>query len=136
MTALHLRVRAGGEDYALPVKDVIEVAELGRITPVPGASSAVLGVRNLRGAVLPVVDLAAVLGLPRTEPCQRIVIAEQAGCRAALAVDSVTGVEQLPVAAEETESPHLIGAVLSDGALVGVLDVGSLLNTVQGAAVR
>jgi purine-binding chemotaxis protein CheW len=136
MTVLHVRIRAAGEDYALSVEDVIEVAELGHITPVPGAPSAVLGVRNLRGTVLPVVDLATVLGLPQAGPSERIVVAEQAGRRAALAVESVTGVEQLPSASEEVESPHLVGAALADGALVGILDVGSVLNSVQGAPVR
>lgn len=136
MTALHVRIRAGGEDYALSVEDVIEVAELGHITPVPGAPSEVLGVRNLRGTVLPVLDLATVLGIPPAALCERIVVAEQAGRRAALAVESVTGVEQLPSASEEVESPHLVGAALADGALVGILDVGSLLSSVQGAPAR
>ena len=62
MSGLHVRVRVADEHYALPVADVLEVAELGEVTPVPGAGAAVLGVRNLRGQVLPVVDLATVFG--------------------------------------------------------------------------
>ena len=54
MSGVHVRVRVAGEHYALPVEDVLEVAELRAITPVPGAPPAVLGVRNLRGQVLPV----------------------------------------------------------------------------------
>src|SRR2546429_38607 len=65
MSPLHVRVRVSGEEYALPVDDVLEVADIGEIAAVPGATDAVLGVRNLRGHVLPVVELATVLGLPR-----------------------------------------------------------------------
>jgi chemotaxis signal transduction protein len=114
------------------VADVLEVAELGDVTPVPGAGAAVLGVRNLRGQVLPVVDLATVFELPATAP-ERIVIAERAGLRAGLAVDAVDGVEQLPEASEEVDSRHLVGAALADGSLVGVIDVGSVLDAVEGS---
>ena len=131
MSGLHVRVRVAGEDYALPIADVLEVAEVGEITPVPGAGAAVLGVQNLRGQVLTVVDLATVFGLAASGP-ERIVIAEGGGRRAGLAVDSVAGVEHLPEASEEIESRHLVGAALADGALVGVIDVNSVLDGVAG----
>ena len=66
MTDLHVRVRVADEDYALPVTDVLEVADIGDITPVPGAVHAVLGLKNLRGTVITVVDLAAVMDLSAT----------------------------------------------------------------------
>jgi purine-binding chemotaxis protein CheW len=131
VSALHVRVRVADEHYALPVADVLEVAELGDVTPVPGAGPAVLGVRNLRGQVLPVVDLAKLIGLPASQPC-RMVVAEHGDRKAGLAVDSVDGVEQLPDAAEETESRHLAGAALTEGTLVGVVDVGSVLDDLAG----
>jgi purine-binding chemotaxis protein CheW len=132
VTRLHVRVRVADEHYALPVADVLEVAELGDVTPVPGAGAAVLGVRNLRGQVLPVVDLATVFELPASAP-ERIVIAERGGLRAGLAVDAVDGVEQLPEASEEVDSRHLVGAALAGGALVGVIDVESVLDGVEGS---
>ena len=131
MSGLHVRVRVADEDYALPIADVLEVAELGEVTPVPGAGAAVLGVQNLRGQVLTVVDLATVFGLAGSGP-ERIVIAERGGRRAGLAVDSVTGVEHLAEASEEIESRHLVGATLADGVLVGVIDVNSVLDGVEG----
>ena len=135
MSRLHVRVRVADEHYALAVEDVLEVAELGDVTPVPGAGAAVLGVRNLRGQVLPVVDLATVFELPPAQS-DRIVIAERGGLRAGLAVDAVAGVEELPDASEEVDSPHLVGAALADGALVGVIDVGSVLEAVEGSNAR
>jgi purine-binding chemotaxis protein CheW len=135
VSRLHVRVRVADEHYALAVEDVLEVAELGDVTPVPGAGAAVLGVRNLRGQVLPVVDLATVFDLPPAQS-ERIVIAERGGLRAGLAVDAVAGVEELPEASEEVDSPHLAGAALADGALVGVIDVASVLEAVEGSNAR
>jgi purine-binding chemotaxis protein CheW len=131
MTDLHVRVRVAEEDYALAVTDVLEVADVGEITQVPGAPAAVLGLRNLRGTVITVVDLAAVMDLVGTEQCGRIVVAEQGGRQVALAVDSVVGVELVPDPSETVESPHLVGAALVNGSLVGVIDVKSVLDEIQ-----
>lgn len=133
MNGVHVRVRIGPEHYALPVESVTEVAELGEVTPVPGAPAGVLGARNLRGQLLPVIDMAALLGLSRGNPT-RLVVAEQDGRRAGLAVDAVAGVEPLPDASEETESRHLAGAVMIDTSLVGVVDVQSLLDAIEPGA--
>jgi chemotaxis signal transduction protein len=135
VSRLHVRVQVADEHYALPVADVLEVAELGDVTPVPGAGPAVLGVRNLRGQVLPVVDLATIFEVAPGK-AERIVIAERDGLRAGLAVDAVAGVEQLPEATEEVGSGHLVGAALADGALVGVIDVESVLAAVQRSNTR
>jgi chemotaxis signal transduction protein len=132
MTDVFVRVGAAGESYALPVDEVLEVADFEGVTPVPGAAPTVLGLRNLRGAVLPVVDLAGVLGLTRAGAPQRIVVAAASGRTAGLAVDSVSGVEALPAASEPTDSPYLSGAALDDGTLVGVVDLASVLDAAQG----
>jgi purine-binding chemotaxis protein CheW len=135
MTTLHVRVRVAGEAYALPVEDVLEIADLGDVVPVPGAPPAILGVRNLRGQILPILDLAGVLGLSAAEPAKRVVIAEDGSRRAGLAVDSVDDVAPLESPAEGAESPYLAGAGLDDGALVGYVDVASVLASV-GATPR
>ncbi len=134
MSALHVRVGVAGEDYALPVADVLEVADLGEISPVPGAGPSLIGVRNLRGQVLPVIDLASVFGLAGQRTPERIVVAEADGRKAGLAVDSVIGVDVVPDPSEPAESPHLKGAALTNGALVGVVEVASVLDASQGAA--
>ena len=132
MSELHVQVSVAGERYALPVAGVVEVADVGEVTPLPGSPAAVLGVRNLRGQVVPVVDLAVVLGLPAAPAPERIVIAEDSGRRAGLAVDEVAGVEELPPASEDTEARHLTGAVLANGDFIGILDVRSVLDAVAG----
>jgi purine-binding chemotaxis protein CheW len=130
---VHVRVRIGPEDYALPVESVTEVAELGDVTPVPGAHAAVLGARNLHGQVLPVIDMAAVFGLSSGSP-NCLVVADHDGRRAGLAVDAVAGVGPLPDVSEEADSKHLVGATLIDASLVGVVDVRSVLDAVGAEA--
>lgn len=136
MTGTHVRVGVGAEEYALSVDDVLEVAELGDLTPVPGAPVGVLGVRNLRGQILPVVDVATLLGADGNGSAERMVVAERAGARTGLAVDRVLGVEELEGPREPAEGRHLDGAAIVDGRLIGFLDVDSLLAAASGAGGR
>jgi chemotaxis signal transduction protein len=133
MSGVHVRLRVGRERYAVPIENVLEVAELGVLSAVPGAGGAVLGVRNLRGQVLPVFDLARVLAIAG-DGSSRVVVAECDGRLAGLAVDEVTDVGELAGGAEETGAEHLSGAVLEDGQLVGIIDVERLFGSLAGAA--
>jgi purine-binding chemotaxis protein CheW len=117
-------VRAGAEIYAFPIGSVLEVAALGELAQVPGAGPAVLGVRNLQGQVLPVFDLAQVLGAPRDGRPLRILVAQQDGRLAGMAVDDVRGVAPLAGPLEDAESEYLAHTTLQDGSRVGVVDVG------------
>ena len=90
-----------------------------------------LGVLHLHGQVLPVIELAGLLGVAQEDRPLRIVIAEDGGRVAGLAVDSVSGVELLPETSEDVASPHLHGAALVDGVLVGAIDVAAVFDTVQ-----
>lgn len=129
MNAVHVRFQAGSESYALPVTVVREVGILGDIARLPGTPPAVLGVYNLHGQVVPVIDLAGVLGASRGVPAEKMVIAEHGGGLAALAVQGITGVEAVGVASEHTDSPHLSGAALVDGVLVGVIDLEAVFDS-------
>jgi purine-binding chemotaxis protein CheW len=133
MSAVHVTVRVGPELYALPVDAVLEVAEVDRLTLVPGAPSATLGLQNLRGSALPVFELAALLGVSGGDP-SRIVVTECQGSRAGLAVDEVCDVGLLPDGGDESESPLLARAALTDAGLIGVLDLEELFDGLQGAA--
>jgi purine-binding chemotaxis protein CheW len=129
MSGVHVRVRVAGEHYALPVEQVLEVADLGEIASVPGSPPEIAGVRNLRGQVIPVIGLATMLGLSGGEP-SRVVVAESGELRAGLVVDEVLDVGELPSASEQVESDYLLGACLVDGELVGVLDLDAILTPV------
>jgi chemotaxis signal transduction protein len=129
VSGVHVRVGVAGEQYALPVDRVLEVAELGDLTPVPGSPAEIMGVRNLRGQVIPVIALGNLLGLSASEP-GRIAVAEMGGRCAGLAVDAVLDVGELPDSSEQVESAYLTGAVLVDGVLVGILDADAVLSAV------
>ena len=134
MSGVHVRLRVGRERYAVPIENVLEVAELGTLSALPGAGAAVLGVRNLRGQVLPVFDLAQVLAIAGDAAQPRVVVAEHAGRLAGLAVDEVTDVLALAGEAEPAEAEYLSGAILEDGKLVGVLDVERLFGSLAAQA--
>jgi purine-binding chemotaxis protein CheW len=136
VSRVHVRVHVGAESYALPIGNVREIALLGDVAPLPGAPAAVLGVLNLHGRVLPVIELASLLGVAHHGRPLRIVIAEDGGRLAGLAVHSVTDVEVLPETSEEVVSPHLHGAALVDGVLVGAIDVAAVLDTIQQGQAR
>jgi purine-binding chemotaxis protein CheW len=134
MSAVHVRVRLGEESYAVAVENVIEVAELGTLSPVPGSDRAVLGVRNSRGEVLPVFDLASVLGIRSDSLPQCLLVTELGSLRAGFAIDEVTDVGELPPIGEETQSRLLAGAALDDSGLIGVIDVELLFAELTAAA--
>jgi len=124
----YVRFRVAGEAYAVSVSHVLEVANLGEVTPVPGARREVLGVRNLRGKILPVIDLAALLGTSRAAPPVRLLVAEADGRQAGLAIDEVTEVGELADPAGESESALLLGTMLDDGDLIGVLNMPAVID--------
>jgi purine-binding chemotaxis protein CheW len=59
-----LRMAVGDQNLAVPIDDVREILEVGRLTALPRTPDFVRGVMNLRGAVVPVIDLAARIGQP------------------------------------------------------------------------
>ena len=128
---VYLRFEVAGEAYAMPIAHVIEVAALGQLVAIPGAPAEVLGVCDLRGQILPVVDLAAVLKLERDTYPSRLLVTAVGAMQAGFAVDTVAGVTELPEPAEQSHSPVLLGAVLADGNLIGVIDVA---RATEGAA--
>jgi chemotaxis signal transduction protein len=130
---MHLRIRLGDEHYALGIEYVLEVLELGELTPVPGSAATVLGLHNLRGEIVASVDLRAVLGIAGGgEPRHMVVVADGAH-RAGLAVDELFDPAALPEATATTGSAFLIGGALLEGTLVGVVDVPAVLGSVAGS---
>jgi purine-binding chemotaxis protein CheW len=86
--------RVGGQSYALDIRRVQEVLVAAEIEPVPGAPAAVLGVINLRGRIVTVVDLGRCLGFaasPAGTPCT-VLIADAADGALGLRVDGVAEV--------------------------------------------
>lgn len=113
-----------GQMYGVRVPAVQEIIRVPAITPVPGAPLGVEGVMNLRGRIVPVLDLSARLGLPahNTSKANRIVITQAAGRTVGLHVESVTEVLGLAASAWDLASDILQGLPHSD-CFVGVCRV-------------
>ncbi|HKN93193.1 MAG TPA: chemotaxis protein CheW [Thermoleophilaceae bacterium] len=97
--------RIDKSEYALPVENVAEILRMVAIAPVPEAPEWLPGVVNLRGKVIPVIDLRTRLGLPRMEAGLNtpIIVAETDGQLVGLVADSVT--ELLSVPLDSVEPP-------------------------------
>ncbi len=131
----YVRMKVAAEAYAIPVEHVLEASELGQVRAVPGARPELLGIRSLRGQILPVVDLARLLGVHRTVPPSRLLVAEASGFRVGFAIDEVTGIgdlEELEEPAAGAEPRLLAGATLAGGELVGVVDVPRVFDSLDG----
>lgn len=125
----YLTFHLAGEQYALGILQVREILRYETVTTVPTAPAAIRGVLNLRGSVVPVVDLAVRFGMPPTEVGARtcIVIVEVAGDgeRTVMGVlaDSVSQV--LELSASEIEPPPPFGAGVRVDYLRGMARMGS-----------
>ncbi len=66
--------RIGDQEFSVNIMSVREIRGWTQATPMPHAPAYVMGVINLRGAVLPIVDMSARLGMKEAEPTARHVI--------------------------------------------------------------
>ena len=137
MTASYLLIAVGEERYALGIEQVLEVAAAPDPAPLPGAPRGVIGLQNLRGEVVPVLEVGSLLGGTPRASGQAMVLVEEGGRRAALSVDSVLDVTSLEEGASvRDEAAPLRTSVLFGESLVGVLDVRALLDEVTPKTAR
>jgi purine-binding chemotaxis protein CheW len=125
------------EEYALPIARVREILRPGAITRLPGAPAHVRGITNVRGRIVPVVDLRERLGLGAAEPTarSRVLLVELGGRVVGVLVDAVSQVLRFPGAAV-SQTPEAIGNRFAervhgvarlDDRLIIVLDVDKTL---------
>jgi hypothetical protein len=84
-------IHRAGRAFSLGLEQVREAIDLEHLTPVPTAPPAIAGVVNLRGEVVPVLNLGALVGgsTNRPRPGDVLVVVEEGGMRVAIAVDRV-----------------------------------------------
>ena len=131
--------RVGDQDYCVDIMAVREIRGWSPATPLPQQPPYMRGVINLRGAVLPIMDLAGRLGLPMAEPTVRhVIIVVKAGDRTVgMMVDAVSDI--LSVTPEMTqETPDLAcdevrtfldGIITLDGRMISEIALDRLLPT-------
>ena len=126
------------EHYGLDIARVFEIIRHQPVTPVPRAPSFVKGVINLRGRIIPVVDLRGRFGMPEAEATKesRIVVAESGATRVGLIVDSVSevllvpmdAVEATPEVAAGDDAEYLRGIAKLGDRLVLLLELDGLFG--------
>lgn len=110
------------QDFCVRTTSIREIRGWGQATPLPHAPADVLGVMNLRGTVIPIIDLARKLGMESVEPTERsaIVVADVHGMAIGLVVDRVSDIFTVPVGGVQPvpEIGLRGGATYSDGIIV------------------
>lgn len=88
-----------GQTFVADMSEVAEILQPPRLTKVPGVRSWVLGVANVRGRLVTVMDLAGLMGLPSKANwrSRRVLVVEQDDHLSGLLVDAVLGMQQFPV---------------------------------------
>ena len=128
-----------GEHYGVDIATVREIIQMQTVTRVPGSVSYVEGLINLRGVVIPVVDLRKRFGFDGVEKDKdtRIIVINSNNQDTGMIVDSVTevlrissnSIEPPSAVVSNSESHYLLGTAKLPDRLVILLDVEELLGT-------
>lgn len=130
--------RAGRERYCLAVLDVEEVVDWPSVTHVPLTPAFLMGLFNLRGSIVPVVDIAFTEGRRADLPPKRVVVAaipadaDRGDVRVGIAADEVIGTytttEPLMVDEAPRDVPHCCGMLRHEDKLALALDLRRLVD--------
>jgi purine-binding chemotaxis protein CheW len=131
--------RAGRERFCLPVLDVEEVVEWPSVTDLPLSPSFLMGIFNLRGSIVPVIDIAFTEGRRADLPPKHCVVAITKGAEAGeflclgIAADEVIGTyntsEPLLVDEAPSDVPHCCGMLRHDDRLALALSLKRLTES-------
>ncbi len=139
-----LTFQLSDQEYSLDIMCVREIRGWTKTTPLPHAPRHMKGVINLRGTVLPVMDLAERLGLPAQEQTDRnvIVVVKYGDCMTGLLVDAVSDI--IALSSGDLQPPPETGAGVSsnvikaltllDDRMIRVLDLSEIVATDQSDA--
>lgn len=139
-----LTFQLADQEYSLDIMSVREIRGWTRATPLPHAPSYMKGVINLRGTVLPVMDLSQRLGLKHRENNDRnvIIVVSHEDTMTGLLVDAVSDIIALtsddlqpPPEMQSSNSPNVVSSLtLIDERMIRVLDLSSIVNSTSLSA--
>ena len=141
----YIVLTVAGTDIAIPLGMVLEVERVPPLVPVPGGQPWVRGIANLRGTILTVTDLAAMLGLGVwTQRADARVLVVRSVEPLALGVDAVRGMRRLTPgsrfhldgALPEHLTRYVTGVHRDDGDLIHTIDLPRLLDDADESARR
>ena len=132
-----LSVRVAEQEYAMDIRRIREIRGWIASTHLPYAPDYIKGMINLRGNVLVVVDLAARLGLGRTEPnpASVVVVVEHGERVAGLLVDAVCDIiavtddmrQNTPDTGSDVPKSYVEGLVMMDNRIISILSVAAVI---------
>ncbi len=130
--------RIGVQEFCIDIMSVREIRGWTPATALPHAPTYVRGVINLRGSVLPIVDLAERLGFPPTDATARqVIIVVQVGSQIiGLLVDAVSdiltqsteNIQPTPEVATDIVRSFVRGVLAIDGRMIGLIELDSLMS--------
>lgn len=133
--------RLGDQEFCVDIMSVRDIRGWTPTTPLPHSSTYVKGVINLRGAVLPVVDLADRLGFEPAEPSARhVIIITQVGNQTiGLLVDAVSdiltvnagSIQATPNVASELARSFMKGVIAMEGRMISLIALDNVLTQNQ-----
>ena len=136
--------RIGEQEFCVDIMAVREIRGWTPATPLPRAPGYMKGVINLRGAVLPIIDLGARFGLRTSEPSERhvIMVAHIGGRMVGLLVDAVSDIIQLtdealqptPDVASEQVKSFVKGLFALDGRLISLIELDRIIPEIEAEA--
>jgi purine-binding chemotaxis protein CheW len=128
-----------GQEYCVDVMSVREIRGLTPVIPIPHAPSYVRGMINLRGTVLPIIDLAERLGFQTVEPtaCHAFLVVEIDDQLVGLLVEGVSDIltidqnriQPSPDAATAAVQCFVSGIVATEGHMISLIALNALLPT-------
>ncbi len=141
-TRQYITFLANGQEFASPIMAIREIRGWVDTTPLPNVPNYVRGVINLRGTVLPVIDLKARLGLGQTEvtPKNVIIVIDTDHRQTGLLVDAVSDIISVssddiqppPEMMQNDASSHYVeGIAVRDGRMVTLLGIAELTQTLN-----
>jgi len=133
-------VTLGGELFTIDLQNVREVFVLESITPVPGMPSGLIGVTNLRGSVVPLLDLRQMIGLTAETPLKYAVVVKHGNWQVGVLVDTVPEIRTLskdqflpaPTGTGDGANPFVSTVVKLEDRLRGVLETSVVLSHFEG----
>ncbi len=133
---------AGGKNYCLEITQIREIRRWTPVTALPHTPKDVLGVMNLRGAVIPIFDLAARFGLGSTPANERnvVIVAAMEGTTIGLLVESVSeilsveksAIQETPDIKSEATRHSILGMISVDDTMVRVVNLEAVLESGKG----
>jgi purine-binding chemotaxis protein CheW len=127
MKSLFVMFRVGNADYVIPASSVLELESFAGATDVPGAPPYLRGLLNVRGRVVPAIDLRKRFGLAPAEPTidTRVVVGQIGTRVVGLVVDAAREVVTLP--SEAFRPPPAVIAEQTQGFVQSIAEAGQRL---------